>query len=106
MGLKIHCKARAGACAAKEDASGRYVHLSTGNYNVGHRAPLYRYRHVHLPIEEIADDATDLFNYLTGYSAKSDYKKLLVAPVNLRERIEGLIEREIQQHAKAGAKAT
>ncbi len=51
--------------------------------------------------EEIADDATDLFNYLTGYSAKTDYKKLLVAPVNLRERFEAMIEREIE-HAKAG----
>jgi len=39
---------------------------------------------------------------LTGYSAKRDYQKLLVAPVNLRERIEALIQREIQHHAKEG----
>ena len=51
--------------------------------------------------EAIADDVSDLFNYLTGYSVKSDYQKLLVAPVNLRERIESLIEREIK-HAKSG----
>jgi polyphosphate kinase len=44
-----------------------------------------------------------LFNYLTGYSYKSDYKRLLVAPVNLRERLEALIEREIK-HVKAGRK--
>ena len=49
-------------------------------------------------------DATDLFNYLTGYSTKKSYKKLLVAPVNLREQIEKLILREIE-HAKAGNKA-
>jgi polyphosphate kinase len=51
---------------------------------------------------EIAADTIDLFNFLTGYSAKRDYHKLLVAPVNLRERIEALIQREIQHHAKDG----
>jgi polyphosphate kinase len=52
----------------------------------------------------VADDVTDLFNYLTGYSAKRDYKKLLVAPLNLRSRFEAMIEREIE-HAKAGREA-
>jgi polyphosphate kinase len=51
--------------------------------------------------ERIAEDVTNLFNYLTGYSAKSDYNDILVAPVNLRERFEALIEREIQ-HSKKG----
>jgi polyphosphate kinase len=41
-------------------------------------------------------DATDLFNYLTGYSAKRDYRKFLVAPINLRAGIESLIRREIE----------
>jgi polyphosphate kinase len=41
-------------------------------------------------------DATDLFNYLTGYSAKRDYRKFLVAPINLRTSIESLIRREIE----------
>jgi polyphosphate kinase len=45
-----------------------------------------------------------LFNYLTGYSAKSDYKKLLVAPINLRQRLESLIRREIR-FARAGKPA-
>ena len=54
--------------------------------------------------EDIADDVSNLFNYLTGYSYKSDYKKLLVAPVNSRQRMEALIEREIK-HAKAGREA-
>jgi polyphosphate kinase len=53
--------------------------------------------------EEIADDATNLFNYLTGYSAKADYKKLLVAPLNLRARFAAMIEREIER-ARAGEK--
>src|SRR5581483_5271201 len=51
--------------------------------------------------EEVADDTSDLFNYLTGYSDKSDYQRLLVAPVNMRTRLEALIEREIK-HAKSG----
>ena len=53
--------------------------------------------------EEVADDVTHLFNYLTGYSAKADYKRLLVAPVNLRARMEAMIEREIE-HQKQGRK--
>src|SRR5690606_2259922 len=54
--------------------------------------------------EDMGADATDLFNYLTGYSTKQKYKKLFVAPVNLRENIETLIKREIE-HANAGHKA-
>ncbi|HNG76740.1 MAG TPA: hypothetical protein PLY72_19870, partial [Candidatus Obscuribacter sp.] len=51
----------------------------------------------------VGADVTDLFNYLTGYSAKRDYKRLLVAPINMRERFEFLIRREIEQ-AKNGEK--
>ncbi|MFN3490723.1 MAG: phospholipase D-like domain-containing protein, partial [Anaerolineales bacterium] len=54
--------------------------------------------------EAMGADATDLFNYLTGYSTKQSYKKLLVAPVNLRNKISSLIKREIE-HAKAGHNA-
>jgi polyphosphate kinase len=50
--------------------------------------------------EDIASDVTDLFNYLTGYSAKTDYRKLIVAPLNLRARFEQMIEREIAQQKK------
>ncbi len=52
----------------------------------------------------IASDITDLFNHLTGYSTKHDFKKLLVAPFNLRSGLENLIRREIE-HARAGRKA-
>ena len=55
--------------------------------------------------EEIGADATDLFNYLTGYSAKKDYRKLLVAPINLRPRMEELIEREIAHQQKREARS-
>ena len=55
--------------------------------------------------EQTADDVTNLFNYLTGYSAKTDCHKLLVAPLNLRARFEAMIEREIE-HARGRAAAT
>jgi polyphosphate kinase len=52
--------------------------------------------------EDLGADATDLFNFLTGYSAHKDYKKLLVAPVNLRDRFEAMIQREIAHQLKGG----
>jgi polyphosphate kinase len=73
----------------------RYMHLGTGNYNAI-TAQLYEDIGMFTVDEEIGADATDLFNYLTGYSSKQDYRKLLVAPINLRERMEALIQREIE----------
>jgi len=99
IGLKIHCKV-ALVVRREQDRIARYVHLSTGNYNTV-TAHLYTDMGIFTADEQIADDVSDLFNYLTGYSVKSDYQKLLVAPVNLRTRFEELIEREIK-HAKAG----
>jgi polyphosphate kinase len=83
------------------DAIRPYLHLATGNYNV---VTAHQYTDIGLFTcnPRIAADAIDLFNFLTGYSAKRDYEKLLVAPVNLRERFEELIEREIEQHAASG----
>jgi polyphosphate kinase len=52
--------------------------------------------------DDIGADATDLFNYLTGYSAKRDYRKLLVAPINMRQRLREFIEREIAHHKRHG----
>lgn len=99
VGLKIHCKV---ALVVRREGGRmvRYVHLSTGNYNAI-TAHLYTDIGMFTCDEEIADDVTNLFNYLTGYSAKSDYKKLLVAPLNLRARFQAMIEREIE-HARAG----
>jgi polyphosphate kinase len=102
IGLKIHCKV-ALVVRREQDRIARYVHLSTGNYNAV-TAHLYTDIGLLLEDDEIADDVSNLFNYLTGYSHKSDYKHLLVAPVNLRSRMEALIEREVK-HAKAGSKA-
>jgi polyphosphate kinase len=99
VGLKIHCKV--GMVVRREgEALKRYCHLATGNYNYI-TANFYEDIGIFTCDEEIAADVTDLFNYLTGYSTMSDYRKLLVAPVNLRERLEGLIAREVK-HAQEG----
>jgi polyphosphate kinase len=98
LGLKIHCKA-AMVVRREGDSIRRYVHLSTGNYNAT-TAHLYTDVGMLTGRDEIADDVTDLFNYLTGYSAKSDYQRLLVAPLTLRSRLEAMIEREIALGAK------
>ena len=102
IGLKIHCKA-AMVVRREGERIARYVHLSTGNYNAI-TAHLYTDIGMFTASEEVADDVTDLFNYLTGYSAKVDYKRLLVAPVNLRSRMQAMIQREIQ-HQTQGRQA-
>jgi polyphosphate kinase len=102
LGLKTHSKI---ALVVRKEGDGvrRYMHLSTGNYN-GITAQVYTDLGVFTCDEDIGADATDLFNYLTGYSAKQDYRKLLVAPINLRARLESLIRREIehQQQGRGG----
>lgn len=100
MNLKVHCKA-ALVVRKEKDRIRRYVHLSTGNYNTL-TSQLYTDIGLLTCDEAIGKDCTDLFNYLTGYSAKVEYRKLLVAPVNLREQLEQLIRREIEHHKKGG----
>jgi polyphosphate kinase len=96
LGLKIHSKV-ALVVRREGEAIRRYVHLGTGNYNPV-TAHLYTDLGLFTCDDEIGSDVTDLFNYLTGYSAKKDYRKLLVAPINLREQIEMCIRREIEHH--------
>jgi len=99
MGLKVHCKSL--LIVRKEgDAIRRYAHLSTGNYN-SLTSTLYTDMGMLTCDPAMGADCTDLFNFLTGYSAKTSYRKLMVAPVTLRERFQKLIEREIE-HQKAG----
>jgi len=93
VGLKTHCKVTM-VVRREEGTIRRYLHLATGNYNVV-TARLYTDIGMLTCDEELGADVTDLFNYLTGYSAKRNYAKLLVSPVNLRERFESLIQREI-----------
>jgi len=94
VGLKVHCKI-ALIVRREQDGIRRYLHLGTGNYNAT-TARLYTDLSLFTCNAEVGADATDLFNYLTGYSHKSDFRKLLVAPVTLRKRMTALIWREME----------
>ena len=98
LGLKTHSKI---ALVVRKEGERirRYVHLATGNYNAI-TAQIYEDIGMFTCDEDIGADSTDLFNYLTGYSAKKEYRKLLVAPVNLRQGMEKLIEREIEHQRR------
>lgn len=100
--LKTHSKV---ALIVRREDHGlqTYVHVSTGNYNPT-TSKLYTDLGLLTADPEIGDDATDLFNFMTGFSRQREYTRLLVAPVNLRERMLSLIEREIG-HAEAGKPA-
>jgi len=102
VGLKVHSKV---ALVVRQEGSEirRYVHLATGNYNAA-TARLYTDIGLFTADEQIGADITDLFNYLTGYSRKQDYRTLAVAPSTLRNRFVDLIRREIhhQKHGRKG----
>lgn len=100
VGLKIHSKV---ALVVRQEGEQvrRYVHLSTGNYNAV-TANLYTDLGFLTCDPELAADVTRLFNYLTGYAAEHHYRKLLVAPVGLRERLQQMIEREISIQESGG----
>ena len=102
VGLKVHAKV-ALVVRREGDKIRRYVHMATGNYNAS-TAKLYTDLGFFTADEQIGADVTDLFNRLTGYSAKHHYRKLLVAPATMRQGFHDLIDREIQ-HRKAGRKA-
>ncbi|WP_431627267.1 polyphosphate kinase 1 [Alkalinema pantanalense] len=99
VGLKTHTKL---VLVVRREAGKirRYAHVGTGNYNPK-TASLYTDLGLFSCREDIGADLTDLFNYLTGYSRQRDYRKLVVAPVNLRDHILTLIQREID-HQRAG----
>jgi len=101
-GMKVHSKI-ALVVRREGDVIRRYVHLGTGNYN-SVTARLYTDLAVLTCNEHIAADATYFFNALTGYSARQEPQKLLVSPVNMREKLTEMIRREIE-HQKAGRPA-
>ncbi len=98
-GLKVHSKV-ALVVRREGETIRRYLHLATGNYNPT-TAHLYTDVGLLTCDSEIGEDATALFNYLTGYSDQIEFSKLLVAPVNLRQRLTELIHREIE-HQRRG----
>jgi len=90
--LKTHSKVLLIVRREKEKLF-RYVHIATGNYNPT-TSRIYTDLGLLTADEEIGADATSLFNFLTGYSQQSKYNRLLVAPLNLREKLTELIRRE------------
>jgi polyphosphate kinase len=100
LGLKTHSKVVLVVRKEGEHIR-RYIHLATGNYNAV-TAQIYEDIGMFTCDEDIGADATDLFNYLTGYSRKKDYRKLLVAPINLRSGMVALIDREIEHQQRSG----
>lgn len=101
-GLKTHCK----ICLVvrkEDDSIRRYVHMGTGNYNDS-TARFYTDIGVFTCKEEFGEDASSLFNVLTGYSLPPEYNKFIVAPNGMRPFFENAIKREIE-NAKAGLKS-
>ncbi len=103
VGLKTHSKV---ALVVRREAGKirRYVHIGTGNYNPV-TAMLYTDLGLFTCDEKTGEDASALFNLVTGYARKNSYKRFLVAPVDLREGIARLVRREME-HAQAGRDAT
>lgn len=99
IGLKTHCKLTL-VVRREGQALRRYVHIATGNYNPT-SSSTYTDFGILTADEQTGEDATEFFNFLTGYSKQSEYRKLMVSPVNLREGLTQLIERETA-HAKSG----
>jgi polyphosphate kinase len=93
VGLKTHAKM---TLVVKRESEGvkKYVHLATGNYNAT-TAKTYTDLGFFTSDDDICTDVSDIFNYLTGYSKQTNFKKLIVAPVNMRDRFFTLIQREI-----------
>jgi polyphosphate kinase len=98
--VKVHCK-MAMVVRREGTAIRRYLHLGTGNYNPA-TARIYTDLGLFTCNEEIGADVSDLFNHLTGYSAKKSYRKLLVAPNSIRSGLERLIRLEMERHQAHG----
>lgn len=102
VGLKTHCKI---ALVVRRESDGirRYVHLGTGNYNDS-TAKLYTDTGMFTCKDAYGEDATAVFNMLSGYSEPARWNRLLVAPIWMKKRFLELIQRETE-NAKAGKEA-
>jgi polyphosphate kinase len=100
VGYKIHAKL---CLVLRKESTGvrRYVHIGTGNYNPD-TAKIYTDMGLFTCDPDICADVTDLFNAMTGYSYKENYRKLLVSPISTRTGILQRIEREIKSHQDKG----
>ncbi|WP_440950185.1 polyphosphate kinase 1 [Methanosphaerula subterraneus] len=100
VGIKVHAKV---CLVVRREKRGiaRYIHLGTGNYNAG-TSRVYTDIGLMTARNKIGADISDLFNFLTGYARITSYRKLLVAPVTIRDGILRRIEREIARHQEHG----
>ncbi len=99
IGLKTHCKVSL-VVRRERDGLHRYVHVATGNYNTV-TARLYTDLGFMTNDPDMGADASELFNYLTGYSKQDQYQKFIVAPHSLRHRLLSYIEQE-KAHGENG----
>jgi polyphosphate kinase len=95
LGLKTHSKT-ALVVRQEDDGIRRYCHIGTGNYN-SQTARMYEDIGVLTTDPEIGADLTDLFNFITGYSRRTDYRRILVAPLALRAAMVARVEREAER---------
>ena len=102
LGLKTHAKTTL-IIRREGEKLQRYVHLATGNYNPA-TSTVYTDLGLLTADEQIGADVSALFNYLTVYTEPQNINKLLIAPINLRESMRRLIDREIE-NAKLGKRA-
>ena len=102
VGLKTHAKMTL-IVRRENNKVKRYAHLGTGNYNPT-TAKLYTDYGLFTDDEDLCSDVSEVFNYLTGYSERKKYRKLWVAPLNIRNHFLKMIGDEID-YAKAGNKA-
>ncbi len=103
VGLKTHCKLSLVVRQEGEDLR-RYAHVGTGNYHPK-TARVYEDLGLLTADGEVGADLSDLFNRLSGYSRRDNYRRLLVAPRNLREGLVARIRREVEHH-RAGRPAS
>jgi len=94
LGLKTHSKMTL-IVRKESDGVQRYIHLGTGNYNAS-TAKLYTDYGLLTNNKDFCEDVADVFNFLTGYSEQKEYRKLWVAPFNIRKEFLKLISREIE----------
>ncbi len=99
-GMKIHAKL---CLVIRREAHGvrRYVHIGTGNYN-GATAKIYTDLGLITAHKDICADVSDLFNSMTGYAEKEDYRQLLVSPLGMRKGLLRCIAEEIARHKTHG----
>jgi polyphosphate kinase len=97
VGLKTHCKM---VLVVREESDGslrRFCHIGTGNYHPT-TARLYEDFGLLTSDRTVGQDVTDLFNHLTGYSRKTEYERLLVAPASLRSGLVAQISAQVARH--------